>query len=245
MTGRRFPPPWNMRRRRLPHRERTKTGGVRFVAILARDRYRRSPISGNYKENSRAFFRSPKITVRLCIFTEDFEAAKTGAVHYCARGYIRRNAARHVTRLPHAEFETELECLRATAGDRCSDGGVRLFLDGFVRMIFCCFSPVIVWCGKADTRWSGGTGMRSAPSSSMSSDLALLCRISAEARRVSPPTSPSCRSCCGRRRLFEHFRFSSNSGHIAAPHEPTQWAKRRRHHRRPGIPNPPDRGTFA
>jgi hypothetical protein len=29
------------------------------------------------------------------------------------------------------------------------------------------------------------------------------------------------------RRLFEHFRFSSNSGHIAAPHEPTQWARRR------------------
>ena len=36
-----------------------------------------------------------------------------------------------------------------------------------------------------------------------------------------PPTSPSCRSCCSGRRLFEHFRFSSNSGHIAAPREPT------------------------
>ena len=40
-----------------------------------------------------------------------------------------------------------------------------------------------------------------------------------------PPISPSCRSCCGGRRLFEHFHFSSNSGHIAALHEPTQWSK--------------------
>jgi hypothetical protein len=43
---------------------------------------------------------------------------------------------------------------------------------------------VMVWCGKADTRWSGGTAMRSAPSSSVPSGLALLCRISAEARRI-------------------------------------------------------------
>ena len=66
-----------------------------------------------------------------------------------------------------------------------SDGGVRLSSTvSTLRMNLCCFCPVTVWCGKADTRWSGGAAMRSAPSSSVSSDLALLSRISAEAPRI-------------------------------------------------------------
>ena len=44
-------------------------------------------------------------------------------------------------------------------------------------------------------------------------------------RGASPPTSPSCRSCCGRRRLFEHFRFSSD---CVAKLAREQWIKRNR-----------------
>jgi hypothetical protein len=40
-----------------------------------------------------------------------------------------------------------------------------------------------------------------------------------------PHSADKC--CCGSRSLFEHFRFSSNSGHVAAPDEPTQWAIKR------------------
>ena len=42
------------------------------------------------------------------------------------------------------------------------------------------------------------------------------------------PTPPSCRRYFSGSASLKcsamHFRFSSNSGHIAAPHEPTQWA---------------------
>jgi hypothetical protein len=38
-------------------------------------------------------------------------------------------------------------------------------------------------------------------------------------RRAQPP----------QRARAKHFRFSSNSGHIAAPHEPMQWANSRHH----------------
>jgi hypothetical protein len=59
-----------------------------------------------------------------------------------------------------------------------SDGGVRLFLDGFdALMNLCCSCPVTVSFGKAHTRWSGGAVMKLARSSSGSSDPALLCRL--------------------------------------------------------------------
>ena len=70
------------------------------------------------------------------------------------------------------------------------------------------------WCAMP-----GHTGPRS-PSGNWGSSIAfahgLLKPPVSNEPGASPPTSPSCRSCSGGRRLFEHFRFSSNSGHIAA-----------------------------
>ena len=42
---------------------------------------------------------------------------------------------------------------------------------------------------------------------------------------ASPPTSPSCRSCCASHRpLSTHFRYDLNSGHFAALRSLTSWA---------------------
>ena len=66
--------------------------------------------------------------------------------------------------------------------------------DSTFPMSSCCSCPATVLSGKAHTRWSGGAAMKSAPSSSVSSDLALPCRISADAVRTAA-NLPSCRGC--------------------------------------------------
>ena len=78
-----------------------------------------------------------------------------------------------------------------------SNSGVRLHVAGFsVPDEFVLFLSVEGVVRESKYKVVGGTAMKLAPSSLASSDLASRCRLVLKLG-ASPPTSPSCRSCCG------------------------------------------------
>ena len=138
----------------------------------------------------------PTIAVRLIVSVRGVEAATLDRLpmHSLMPEERRRSPRRRLYRA--AKIKVGVGIL---AHDSAACGSI--LPDSTFPMSSCSSYPAMVLSGKANTRWSGGEAMKSAPSSSASSDPALPCRISAGAvrtaanfaklpellRRLSPP----------------------------------------------------------